>query len=478
MIFGKFNCEDAEEVVLAHTLRFNGTAFKKGRVLSPADLDRLRENGIHEVSGVRLDAGDVDEDQAALELAHALAGPKLKIGKPKAGRCNLYARSDGLAQIDSEIINAINRCDAGIFVATLPEHAQCIQQQAVASIKVIPFAVSREQLDRCIELAGGSDAAVGLHAYRAQSVALVLTETAGLKEAMLESTSRVTAERVTAMRGQMVFEARCKHTVADVASALSAALASGAELILICGASITVDPADIIPSAIVRCDGTVEHFGIPVEPGNMLLLARLDGRTVINLPGCSRSPKLNGLDWVMQRMAAGVPMIQRVVDAALRAELVSTTVVTGSHAREIETVLTGRDITLVHNPDYREGIASSLKRGLASLPADIDGVMILLADMPFITAAHINELIAEFDPATERDIVAPIREGRLGNPVTWSTRYFPAMMKLAGDRGARSLLEECAANVWEVPMGDSAIFMDVDTPAALAAANRHCEDTA
>ncbi|MEH6581860.1 MAG: molybdopterin-binding/glycosyltransferase family 2 protein [Halioglobus sp.] len=541
MIFASFDCENAEGVVLAHTLRLAGTTLKKGRVLSLADLALLQENGIHAVSGVRLDAGDVDEDQAALELAHALAGPMLEIGKPVAGRCYLYARSDGLAQIDSETINAINCADAGIFVATLPVHAECVSQQAVGSIKVIPFAVPRQQLDHCIELAGAGT--IGLRPFRRQSVALVLTEAPGLKETVLQSTSAVTAGRLKALGGELVFEARCPHSVEGVRAALTEALASEAELILICGASITVDPADIIPSSIVQCGGVVDHFGMPVEPGNMLLLAHIGERTVINLPGCSRSPKLNGLDWVMQRMAAGlpmnkseilsmgvgglikdishrwrmreqarlveevqepykvaaivlaagqsrrmgeqhklqatvddVPMIQRVVDAALQAEIVSTTVITGNRALELEQLLKGRDISLVHNPDYREGIASSLKRGLASLPSDIDGVMILLADMPFITATHINELLAEFNPANERDIVAPIREGRLGNPVTWSTRYIPTMMQLSGDRGARSLLEEYAANVWEVPMGDDAIFMDVDTPAALEEANRRARE--
>ena len=102
-------------------------------------------------------------------------------------------------------------------------------------------------------------------------------------------------------------------------------------------------------------------------------------------------------------------------------------------------------------------------------------MIVLLADMPFITPSHINQLIAEFSPATERDIVAPIREGRLGNPVIWSARYLPAMMELTGDRGARPLLEEFVANVWEVPMGDDAIFMDVDTSTELAEANNRCE---
>jgi len=544
--FDSYDCGAAEGIILAHTIRLPGKTLKKGRVLSAGDLVELQGNGIHSVSGVRLEAGDVDEDEAALEMSRALAGPLLDIGKPVAGRCYLYAQSDGLALVDRAVIDAINLLDAGIFVATLSEHAECLHQQAVASIKVIPFAIARRQLDDCLQLAGSKAGAIGLQAYRAVgSVALILTETVGLKESLLSSTSRVTRERVSAMGGHILFERRCGHTVAELSAVLAEALAMDVGLILVCGASITVDPADIVPSAIVACGGTVDHFGMPVEPGNMLLLAHIGTCPVINMPGCSRSPKLNGLDWVMQRVAAGLPlgkkeilsmgvgglikdishrwrmreqhnlieqfqssgkvaalvlgagrshrmgeqnkllasvggvaMMQRVVDAALKAELVSTTVVTGWQAGEVRNLLRGRDVAFVHNADYQQGLAGSLKLGLSSLAPDVDGVIILLADMPFINSVHINELLAEFNPATERDIVAPIRDGRLGNPVIWSARYIPAMMKLEGDRGARPLLDEFAASVWEVPMGDDAIFMDVDTPAALAEANRRCEEDA
>ncbi len=543
MIFDYFAVDQAEGIVLAHTVRLPGKTLKKGATLTAADLTDLMSNGIERVSGARLESGDIDEDLAALELARVLAGSELAVGEPVAGRCYLYARSPGLAQIESEVINAINLLNTGISVATLSQHAECLQQQAVASIKVIPFAISREQLDTCIEIASSVEKAIDLQSFRPFTVALVLTRVTGIKQSVLDSTSRVTRERVAALGGEVIGETRCAHTPQEVESSLSEAVATGADLLMICGANITVDPADIIPSAIVQCGGVVEHFGMPVEPGNMLLLGRVDDCTILNLPGCSRSPKLNGLDWVLQRIAANVPvgqeeilsmgvgglikdishrwrmreqgnlveeleapskvaavvlgagrssrmgqsnkllatvggkpMLQRVVDAALKSNLVSITVVTGCEAEEVRALMQDRDVSFVHNADYRTGLASSLKLGLASLPEDIDGVMILLADMPFIEATHINELIAEFNPSNERDIVAPIRQERLGNPIIWAPRYIPKMMNLSGDRGARLLLKEFAANVWEVPMGDDAIFLDVDTPEALAEANSRCEE--
>ena len=455
MKFDHFDCDVAEGVVLAHTIRVHGKTFKKGRVLSLDDLAQLQGNGVAQVCGVRLHKGDVDEDQAALELARALAGSLLDIGKAVAGRCNLYAHHDGLAVINPQVINTINSYDSGIVIATLPEYAECLAQQAVASIKVIPFAIPREKLDAALEIAEQSFPAVGLQAFRPLSVALILTETTGLKESLLVSTSRVTRERVTALGSSLMSEARCRHTVEEVSSAIRSALALGPDMVLICGASITVDPADIVPSAIADCGGTIDHFGMPVEPGNMLLMAHIDETPVINMPGCSRSPKLNGLDWVMQRMAAGlpmgkseilamgvgglvkdishrwrmreqgnlvehlqspyrvaaivlgagrssrmgernkllatvggVPMLQRVVDAAVKADVCSVTVVTGSRAGDVQKLLQGCDVAYAHNAAYREGIAGSLKLGLSTLADDIDGVIILLAAMPFKLATH------------------------------------------------------------------------------------------
>jgi len=119
MLFDNFHCDDAEGIILAHTLRLSGKTYPKGRVLSVADLCKFKDSGIDRVSGVRLEAGDVDENTAAFELAQTLSGSRLRIGKPVAGRCNLYAASDGLVQIDRQVVDKINQCDSGIVIATL-----------------------------------------------------------------------------------------------------------------------------------------------------------------------------------------------------------------------------------------------------------------------------------------------------------------------------------------------------------------------
>lgn len=305
MKFGSFACEKAVGVILAHTLRLPSRVLKKGKKLSSDDVEDILEAGVYSITGACLESGDMDEDSAALAVATSLAGPNLTVGKPMGGRCNLYAKAQGLVQVDRACIDALNQVNGAITVATLAEHAEALAEQAVATIKVIPFAVNSSPVNRCCELAEQSTTAVSLRPYRAQRAALVLTETVGTKATVLESTREVTRQRLSSLGSQLVSTSICAHTPDAVAEALDQ-IPPDCELILICGATVTVDVADVVPTAIVRAGGTIDHFGMPVEPGNMLLLAHKGSRSVINMPGCSRSPKLNGLDWVLQRLLAGI----------------------------------------------------------------------------------------------------------------------------------------------------------------------------
>jgi molybdenum cofactor cytidylyltransferase len=164
---------------------------------------------------------------------------------------------------------------------------------------------------------------------------------------------------------------------------------------------------------------------------------------------------------------AGAPMVRRVAETALASAASPVIVVTGHQAREVEAALAGLDVTIAHNPDHAAGLAGSLKTGLTALPPEADAFVVCLGDMPLIEPAHIDRLIAAFDPDS-RTICVPVHAGRRGNPVLWSRRYIPDMLALQGDHGARPLLATHAAAIAEVPVGTDTIFADFDTPEALA----------
>ncbi|MCP4877923.1 MAG: nucleotidyltransferase family protein [Gammaproteobacteria bacterium] len=162
------------------------------------------------------------------------------------------------------------------------------------------------------------------------------------------------------------------------------------------------------------------------------------------------------------------PMINHVVRSAVESDACQVIVVTGHEAELVQKSLENYRAEIVFNPDYVSGMASSLRIGIQAVAREMDGALILLGDMPLVGNAQINQLITEFDPATERDIVVPYKDGRRGNPVLWSARYFPALKALTGDTGGRGLIIENIANVRDVPVIDDAVFTDFDTTDSLS----------
>ena len=314
MRFGRFSIADSAGIVLAHSLRAGGRTFRKGRVLSGADAALLEREGVGDVVGARIDADDVAEDEAAHAAAQALAGPGVRVGAPFTGRCNVFASDDGLFLVSAPDIDRFNGVDEALTVATLAGPRAVREGEMLATIKVIPFAVPGEVLDRARAVLGPAPV-LRVAAFEPIPTALIQTRLPATKETVLDKTTRVLQSRIEALGGRVVDEARCEHDAGAVAEAVAHALDAGARLVLIVGASAIVDRRDVIPSAIAAAGGEVLHLGMPVDPGNLLLMARCRGRPVLGLPGCARSPKLNGLDLVLERLAAGLEVAPRDVMA-------------------------------------------------------------------------------------------------------------------------------------------------------------------
>ena len=535
MIFGPVALDRAEGCVLAHTQRLPGLVLKKGSVLDAAGVAALRSAGRDPVIAATLEPGDVAEDAAATRLADALisdreGGSGLDRTRAGTGRVNLVAHRAGLLRVDAAAVNALNAVDEALTLATLPDWASVAAGEMVATIKVIPFAVSGGPLARAIAAAGPGT--LRLHPYRARTVGLVMSTLPGLKASVLAGTAEATRARVEGLGGTMLPPVECAHEAGPIAAALAELVAAGAEILLVAGASAVVDRRDVGPSGIVAAGGEILHFGMPVDPGNLICLGRIGDRPALVLPGCARSPALNGIDWVLSRLFAGVAvdgraiagmgvggllkdvgarplprakaaaarplvavlvlaagrssrmapqhkllvrgrdgraMVARVVDHALAAAFRPVIVVTGHRAAEVEAALAGKPVTLVASPDWDQGLSASLRAGIAAVPAEAQAVVVCLGDMPLVTARTIERLVAAYDPDKGRTIVAPMFEGELGNPVLWDRAYFAEMVALTGDRGARGLLERHGERLATVPMDDDAVLRDVDTAEQLAA---------
>ncbi|MDZ7713238.1 MAG: NTP transferase domain-containing protein [Rhodovibrio sp.] len=249
---------------------------------------------------------------------------------------------------------------------------------------------------------------------------------------------------------------------------------------------------------------------MPVDPGQLLVLAEMDGVPVLALPGSARSPRVGGNDWVLWRLMAGLevtredimrmgaggllkeiptrplpraaaaperppqagappriaalvlaagqssrmgarnklleevdgqPLLLHAVDAADGARARPVVVVTGHAQADVSALLQDREVETVHNPAYASGMASSLRAGLSALPGDVDGVVVLLGDMPGVNADTIDRLIDAFDPDRGPRSSPRARGGRRGNPVLLARRFFPEIREIEGDQGAKPILQ-------------------------------------
>ncbi len=306
MRFGPVALEAAEGAILAHAVRANTQILKKGAVLGSAELALLRQAGIATVTVAQVGADDVLEDEAARLVAEALCGENLSVSPAATGRANLIAGSAGLAGFDPAAVDALNRIAEDVTLATVPELAPVGAGRMAATVKIIPFAVPRVLLDEC--LAAASGVRLRVVPFRPLRAWLIHTINPGLKENVIAKTSAVTADRMARLGGAMAGESRSTHMVSNLAGAMDAALGAGCDILLVIGASAIVDRRDVIPAAIEALGGRIERLGMPVDPGNLILVGAVGRTPVLGLPGCARSPARNGLDWVLERIAAGIPV--------------------------------------------------------------------------------------------------------------------------------------------------------------------------
>ncbi|WP_136656948.1 molybdopterin-binding/glycosyltransferase family 2 protein [Nitratireductor sp. XY-223] len=540
MKFGAVKTDDALGAVLAHSLKTGKLRLKKGRVLGAVDLEALRAAGVSEVIAAQLEPGDVGEDEAATRLADALDAPLVRAGPAATGRVNLFAERSGLFRAESVKVDRFNRIDPAITLATIADHQQVSAGDMVATVKIIPLAVGGASLERAAE-AIASPGTMGVRPFDSARVGLVATELPSLKTSVMDKTARLLQERLNASDSTLIEEVRTAHNAEAVGEAV-AALKEKSDIIIAFGASAIVDGDDVIPAGIRLAGGVVDHVGMPVDPGNLLVLAHIGDVPVIGAPGCARSPKENGFDWILARILAGerpdsdvitamgvggllkeipsrpqprlagrptqkeeppveivvlaagqasrmgvaagdadraatpphkllaefdgVPLIRRSCETALASKARAVHVVTGFRGNDMGSALAGLDVSLIDNPDYEEGMASSLRRGVSALSPQARGVLVMLADMPAITSAHLDALIDAFRAAGGNVVVRAASGQVRGNPVVLPRETFDAVMRLEGDVGARQIIASAGLQVIDVDIGDAAL-VDVDTRQAV-----------
>jgi len=475
MKFGPVPPRDAEGATAVHSIRQGSLVLKKGTLIGPAEIAALEAAGIKDVVVARLEPGDVSEDRAAAEIANAVAGEGVHVERAFTGRSNLFAERPGVLVVDRAAIDGLNRVDEAITFATLPEYKPVVEGEMIATVKIIPFGTSEAALRSALAVA--SKPFIRVAPYKIKKIGVVSTVLPGLAGKVIEKTLKITQERLDPAGARIVAERRVPHEQAALAKAIDEVLKDGAEMVVVFGASAIADRRDVIPSAIEAVGGRIEHFGMPVDPGNLMLIGETGGKPVIGAPGCARSPKENGFDWILMRLLAGLPvsradvtglgvggllmeivtrpqprveavhaeghriaavilaagrstrmggpnkllaeiggrpLVRIVAEEALKSRARPVIVVTGHQRDQVEAALKGLDVQIVHNPDFADGLSTSVRAGLAAVPQSAAGAIVCLGDMPQVRSGLIDKLLEAFDPERGALVVIPVIAGKRG----------------------------------------------------------------
>ena len=305
MKFGKIPLDQAAGTILAHSTRLTGRIFKKGHILAPEDIVVLQNSGITGVIAARLESEDILEDEAASRISNAIAGLNIQIGNAFTGRCNLIADADGLINYDKVRLDELNLIDQSITVATLPPYTVVTPRQLIATIKIIPLAVPNNVLKKAEKIAGSGAPIISVSPFQKKRVGLIMSRLPGMKESILDNTLKTVSARVATYGSDITHEIRVSHDQEEVKRAIEN-MSSLCDILLIFGASAVVDRHDVLPAAVESAGGSVDHFGMPVDPGNLLFIGQRGDLPIVGMPGCARSPKLNGFDWVLWRLLANI----------------------------------------------------------------------------------------------------------------------------------------------------------------------------
>lgn len=528
MKFGAVPVANAAGCILAHSLIVDGRKFQKGLTLSDDEISALTSAGVSVVTVAEVEGDDLAEDDAAALLAKQLLAQGMSLSAPFTGRANIFAETPGLLQVDPARILSANEVDEAITIATLPEFARVRDRQMLATVKIIPYGAPRASVEEVARRLG-QGAAMTLHPHVVKTASVFLTETPGMKPKLIAKGGAAIEARLTALGVEMDTPVTVPHETGALASALAG---FSGDIALILGGSATSDRRDVAPAAVEAAGGRIDRFGMPVDPGNLLFIGALDGKPVIGLPGCARSPKLNGADWVLERTIAGLPVssadiaamgvggllkeipsrpqpreaaiparpkvsaillaagsssrmrgADKLMEAVAGAPLLrrSAETLLSSQADEVIVVLRpgddprraaldGLNVKLIENPQAAEGMGASIRAGIAGAASDAGAALVALADMPDITAKDIDALIAAYDAEEGREIIrAADPDGAPGNPVLFGRRFFEPLRGLEGDEGARSILAANADLVRLVRLSSDAARVDLDTPEAWAA---------
>lgn len=307
MKFGPVPIAEAIGHVLAHNL-IDSQGHKvlgKGRVLTEADYQTLKQLSLENVIVAALDPTDLGENEAARRVGEAVAGPGVQVAAPGAGRATLVSEHYGPVYINVPALHNLNNIDAGITLATLRNHTLVQPGELVTLVKVIPFGIPAARVVDVESKAREYAPIISVRPLQKRAVALIISGPESARERLMRGFEAPTRTRIEKLNSQLETVQYVPHTAQAIAAEICAQVNAGRQLILVAGISAIIDQDDLVPTALRLAGGDVAHFGVPVDPGSLLMLGYVGDVPVLGAPGCIKSLKTNIIDWLLPRLLAG-----------------------------------------------------------------------------------------------------------------------------------------------------------------------------
>lgn len=389
MKFGPCALSDCLDAILVHAVYLPDGRIAKGTCLTSDHLSRLRANGIDDIIVARLEDGDLGEDAAADMIAKAMMPANVRLSVAATGRVNIYATQRGLLRVDRLRLRDINMVDEGITLSTV-QHNQLVEAgDLIATLKIIPYSVAETAVATVIGL-GAGEPVISFHALRPRSFGLIQTRIPGMADKILKATEQTAKQRLNQLGCALVDSRVVAHEAAAINQAITASRANGPAVMLIAGGSAIADWRDEVPMGVIAAGGRIDHFGLPVDPGNLLMLSHIDEMPVIGMPGCARSIKMNGFDWILHLLLADLRIdaaeIADMAAGGLLMEIVSRPLPRRMVERRQISNATIGGVILAAGQSQRMGAQNKLL-------AEIDGVPIIRRTAQALLDGGLNDLV-------------------------------------------------------------------------------------
>lgn len=305
----KIEVEKAIGMRLAHDVtkivpgEFKGPVFKRGHIITKEDIPELLNAGKEHVFILKLEPGEVHEEEAAVRIAKAIAGQGLELSKPKEGKVDLITQHYGLLKINVPVLETLNARE-DIIISTVHTNTVCKPGMQVAGARIIPLFTTEFRLQEIEGLTKAQGKVLQLFHIPARKIGIVIIGSEVFKGRIEDKFGDIVQKKVEALGSSVTRRIIVPDEVDVIAKAISDLRDEGAEVIVACG-GMSVDPDDVTREGIVRTGAKIIRYGAPVLPGSMFLYALLDGATVIGAPACVLHDPVTTFDLLLPRILIG-----------------------------------------------------------------------------------------------------------------------------------------------------------------------------